>query len=402
MTLVPTLLRRVVVCWLVMLIVLVSCSLPVLGADGSADLPPGHPGSPLRTSVEHRTDYPLAWHNLRPTWFMNVPDVRYTVRNPTAEPVWVRLVSEYPGYSAPTVSVSEIGAGSPATFDHFVVLDREEIQEIRAPARVAVHYRIEYWDGGNWTVHDEQTDPVTFYPMDQMVWATEDKDGVITIYHGLIAIFVTPQSPGVAALAAKAKERATGEFDRRYVDYGMERTLPGYALPDQRTTYADTKNRTALQVKAIYNALKYDYNLSYVDALVAFGMGDSQRVSTPDESLATGSANCIDGAVLFASAIERLGMQPYIVVVPGHAYVAWKTDKAGTEVDALETTWVSSCDFERAYDAGTKRYKEDAKSGRMELYQSLFDRRLSRNEYDSIYVLVEIRWLRSQGILPMK
>jgi hypothetical protein len=40
--------------------------------------------------------------------------------------------------------------------------------------------------------------------------------------------------------------------------------------------------------------------------------------------------------------------------------------------------------------------------GRMELYQSLFDQDLSREEYDSLCVLVEIRWLRSQGILPMK
>ncbi len=38
------------------------------------------------------------------------------------------------------------------------------------------------------------------------------------------------------------------------------------------------------------------------------GIGDSERISIPDESLASGSANCIDGAVLFASAIERLGM----------------------------------------------------------------------------------------------
>ena len=195
---------------------------------------------------------------------MNVPDVRYTVRNPTAEPVWVRLVSEYPGYSAPTVSVSEIGAGSPATFDHFVVLDREEIQEIRAPARVAVHYRIEYWDGGNWTVHDEQTDPVTFYPMDQMVWATEDKDGVITIYHGLIAIFVTPQSPGVAALAAKAKERATGSSTG-----GMWTTVWSgrcRAISSRPTDNLRRYEESDAAVKAIYNALECDYNLSYVDA----------------------------------------------------------------------------------------------------------------------------------------
>ncbi len=398
MTLTTTLFHHVMVCWLAIL--LVSCCIPVLASEGSEDLPSENQGSPILTSVNHRTDYPLAWHNLRPTWFLNVSDVEYTIHNPTAAPVGVRLTSQYPGYSAPIVNVSEIGARSTATFNHSIILDLDKIQEIRTTTRANLHYRIEYRDGSNWTVHDEQTRLVTFYPMDQMVWATEDSSGKITIYHGLIAIFVTPQSRSVADLLVKAKERATSEFDERYATYGMERSLPGYSAPDASKPYSETKNRTTLQVKAIYNALKYDYNLSYVNAPVAFGMGESQRVSIPDESLSSESANCIDGAVLFASALEAIGIRTYIVITPDHAYVAWKTDKIGTETDALETTMVSSRSFEEAYKVGIDQWKRDTR--RMELYQLLFDSELSREEYGSLCILVDIDWLRSQGILPMQ
>jgi hypothetical protein len=161
------------------------------------------------------------------------------------------------------------------------------------------------------------------------------------------------------------------------VSYGLERRLPGYSDPPDGAPYSDVRNQTALQVKAIYNALKYNYNLSYVNAPVAFGVGESQRVNTPDESLARGSANCIDGAVLFASAIEAIGMRPYIVVTPSHAYVAWDTDVSGTDVDVLETTYINDYSFEEACVLGIDEW--DGDSERIKLYQSLVAR-ISREE----------------------
>jgi hypothetical protein len=49
---------------------------------------------------------------------------------------------------------------------------------------------------------------------------------------------------------------------------------------------------------------------------------DAQRTRTVHESLGDRNANCIDGAVLFASFIGALGIDTMIVLVPEHAFVA--------------------------------------------------------------------------------
>ncbi|KAF5075776.1 hypothetical protein [Methanoculleus horonobensis] len=402
MSLIITAFRYFTVCWLIAVISLLSCSIPVSASasEEPENLPPGNEESPIQSYVEYKSIYPLSWHSAATTRFLNKPDATYTIYNPTAAPVRVRLTSKYPDYGSETINLMRVGANSTQAYNQYTKLSVEKIQEIRTTTSANFYYKIEYWNGDDWVVHDEQTYLITFYPMNQMVWAIEDSNGTVGIYHGLIAAFVTPQSSGVTELLATAKERATSDVDERYAFYGLERSFSGYSSPGSLATYNDTRNYTTLQIKAIYNALKYDYNFSYVSVPVAFGIGDSQRVSPPDESLARGSANCIDGAVLFASAIEAIGMRPYIIITPNHAYVAWDTDVSGTGIDALETTWISDYNFEEAYDVGRAELAEDAT--RMELYQSLLGLDVSREEYSSMCILVDIDWLRPQGILPMQ
>ncbi len=48
-------------------------------------------------------------------------------------------------------------------------------------------------------------------------------------------------------------------------------------------------------------------------------MGQAQPIRLPHETLALASANCMDVSVAFASAAENIGLQPLVVIVPGHA-----------------------------------------------------------------------------------
>ncbi len=286
-----------------------------------------------------------------------------------------------------------------------IPLNPENIQEIETPTDLMLYCKIEYFNDVAWNIHEDQTYSVKVLPMDTMIWVSVRTNESAIPNHGFIATFVTPKSKEVMELLGVAKECATSEVDSRYAFYNMERSLPGYSVagslnPSHQLTFNDTRNITALQVKAIYNALKYHYNMSFVNVPTTFGPYSSQRISTPDESLSMGYANCIDGAVLFASAIEALGMRPYVVITPNHAYVAWDMDMAGSYVDALETTLVGSDEFEYAYDVGCRDL--DSNAERVIRYETLLGSGMQYGLYESDYILVNIDWTRSVGIYPMK
>jgi hypothetical protein len=75
------------------------------------------------------------------------------------------------------------------------------------------------------------------------------------------------------------------------------------------------------QAEAVFQALRQS-RISYVSSIYTFGNypGETQRIRLPRETLMLSNANCIDVSVLFASAMENLGMRPVVVIVPGHAF----------------------------------------------------------------------------------
>ena len=110
----------------------------------------------------------------------------------------------------------------------------------------------------------------------------------------------------------------------------------------------------------------------------------TQRTRLPRESLAGRAANCIDGAVLFASLLEGASLNPAIVLVPGHAFVGWEAWEDAGEWQFLETTMVGSHDFEAACRSGRKQHDE---------YREYNPDRLT------VHALAD---LRSRGIWPME
>ena len=110
----------------------------------------------------------------------------------------------------------------------------------------------------------------------------------------------------------------------------------------------------------------------------------------PRETLENRSANCIDGTVLMASVLEAASLNPAIVLVPGHAFLAWESQAGNDSWDYLETTLIGSREFEEAQKVGRSRAEQyRAKS------QPLKNRMMFR--------LLSIPALRvGAGILPME
>ena len=148
----------------------------------------------------------------------------------------------------------------------------------------------------------------------------------LTRYYGA---WVTPHIEPIQALLRRAAELVP------------ERQIWGYQ---------GTPDVVPRQVEALYNALK-EAGITYVNSIIDFGAGPgllTQRTRLPRESLRHRNANCIDGTVLFASLLESASLHAGIVLVPGHAFVAWEKWPGSDEWDYLETTMIGTHDFAAA------------------------------------------------------
>ena len=113
---------------------------------------------------------------------------------------------------------------------------------------------------------------------------------------------------------------------------GIVDKFDGYAGADPALVYR--------QVWAIWQALT-EHGIRYSDADPGIGRGPqvfSQRVRSLADTWSDRSANCVDGSVLIASVLQRIGLRSFLVLVPGHAFVGFYTDADAQHAAYVETT----------------------------------------------------------------
>src|SRR5262249_5247817 len=129
------------------------------------------------------------------------------------------------------------------------------------------------------------------------------------------------------------------------------------------------------QVRALYRALQ-DIKIMYVNTVICFGAGggeNMQRIRLPRESITTRGANCVDGTGLFAIVLQAASLNAALFLVPGHAFLAWQTQREG-EWDYLETTVIGTKQFEDAQHVGRQlasRNKDLSETTRMPIMREI-------------------------------
>ena len=84
----------------------------------------------------------------------------------------------------------------------------------------------------------------------------------------------------------------------------------------------------------------------------------SQAIRPISQTLRTSQANCIDGTVLFASILRKIGIEPAIVLIPGHAFLAFYTDQNRQSPVFLETTMINAQGINPFYSQGPSKIGE--------------------------------------------
>ncbi len=227
---------------------------------------------------------------------------------------------------------------------------------------------------------------VRVHPLDEALYFVRDGGARIDLGWAFAA-WVDPHDPVIDDLLALARSDSAIAFE---------------PAPDRAGRLR--------QAQAIWVALERR-GLRYADEAAGISQGPviySQRVRLLADTWSERVANCLDGSVLIASALERIGIRTMLVLVPGHAFVGFHTDAEGRHVEFLETTLLGNGapslggrlaehpadlvarardGFEAARSAGKARYRRAA---------SRLDGRHRPN-----YAVIDISTARSYGIMPL-
>jgi hypothetical protein len=108
--------------------------------------------------------------------------------------------------------------------------------------------------------------------------------------------------------------------------------------------YQGTPQEATREVFAIWNVLQRR-RVKYSSITQPSGQSRnvvSQHVRFLDEVVDNQQANCVDGSVLFASVLYKLGIYPALVLVPGHMFVGFFADQQRRQPVFLETTLIGN------------------------------------------------------------
>ena len=259
------------------------------------------------------------------------PLVSFLVKYAGDEYVRLRLTSFVEGYSAQAIDCVELFADQSTEVNQLPTFFPQHLRQIQELTPATLNIRIDNLDGG---LEHHGTYHICLLARTSATLGIEDPaTGRWTDLTPYLASWVTPNEPKIMALLHKAAEHH-----------------PRHAIAGYQTNASGVE----AQVKAIYQAVK-DLEIHYVHSVLSYGGQEGlflQRIRLPAETIEHKSANCIDGTVLMASLLEAASLNPGIVLVPGHAFLAWETQNGLGEWDYLETTMVSTHDFEEAQRSG--------------------------------------------------
>lgn len=185
--------------------------------------------------------------------------------------------------------------------------------------------------------------PVKVLPFDSLPFSIKTAENEYKNRYEFLGAWITPNSKAVEEFLTAAKERVPGKaFTGPF----------GPSLP---------------QVKAMFDQLKSTGVTYVMDPSVFSDFGHIQRTRLPREVLANHNAQCVEGSLLFASLMESIGLNPFIVHVPGHVFVGWEPTKPDhapeKSVYYLETTSVGTRSFEEALAGAWGTVQRNEKSG---------------------------------------
>lgn len=293
--------------------------------------------------------------------------VNVTLHNKGAAPARVVVKSEIVGYTNPAIDTVDLAAGETLEVGQNPLLIPAVIDDLNVEKPAQVHIQVTALEEGvEKTILDETAQTTVLarrdYPLTIEGFTYPE---VLEFF----AAMVTPNDPSVEELLRKAAD---------YTDSGIMWSGYGDDVNDAGGGVWD-------RLEAVWDA-ENDYDLTYVSTWVSFAPGAVQRIRLPSEVLEQQGGNCIELALLYASAAEAMDLETALITIPGHAFMAVRIDQENADYYFIETTMIGRASFS---DAVTRAGEE-------------FDEALPHiDAAESSYGWVNIWDAREKGILPL-
>jgi hypothetical protein len=260
----------------------------------------------------------------------------------------------------------------------------------KQPVPVAVTFRVEVGD----EEAEEQTATITLRSVNDCPFTIVDGEQVTDVSF-VFAAYVNEQHPFVDKVLREA------------LNAGVVDSFSGYQSGHPADVYR--------QVYALWHALsERDVRYSNITTSAAENKTvHSQHVRLIDESINNAQANCVDGSVLLASLLRKIDIEPMLVFIPGHCYLAFYLDAKQERLVALETTLIgSTSDTSDAQIPGVKDVVDDewrqqnswgtfCSAITMGCADFVKNRARFNDKADKNYQLISIAAARRLGILPI-
>jgi hypothetical protein len=244
------------------------------------------------------------------------------------------------GFSTTTATTVHVRRNAPApnvcqlpTFFH------GKIQELHEITRGSLNVIVEDLDLGTTLLHE--TVPIWLLPPTSAPLAVQDpRTGQWHDMTRYLGAFVTPHEPSVMEFISKIKQE--------YPSVGF-------------TGYQGSPGSIDRQVNTLFDSFKNVGKLNYVNSMLDMNPDtgvQSQYLRLPRQVIQHKTANCIDGALLFASLLEAISLSPALVILPAHALVAWETQSGSNVWQYLDTTKIPATNYNDARDFSTRIAKQ--------------------------------------------
>ena len=197
----------------------------------------------------------------------------------------------------------------------------------------------------------------------------------------------------------------------------VDQTLKEALDTDIVTSFDDYQSgdpeKVLLQVFAIWNVMQRK-GLRYSNVVTTAAETESvnsQHVRLFEDSVKAAQANCVDGSVLLAAVLRKIGLDPHLVTVPGHMFLAFSLDDE--TMVGLETTMMGEADLEKVDEKRLKSFlKFGVEEERNEESWATFEAALDTGtqalleasdkfDEDPDYMLIDVAEARNLGILPI-